>query len=499
MDWSNALGVIIQARTDEANKKVNKLQKSFKSLSSELVAMTTTSANLVRTLVKITDYTDDYTTSLRLLKQTLGSAETEATKFINKFSDMTGIDEATLNKQTAKFAQLGESLTFSNEQAEKFSENLSILSAKLSMLYNTDYTTMANALQKAVQGSQVTLKSKTGIAINDMSLQATLNANAINREVASLSDAEKAIVRYATILRQVTNDTSTYQSAVNSLAWQKQMLSYQFKRLANVTGQLLTPALTQLYIVINGVLMAAIELVKVLAKIFDININLSSEVSEISDSYDDLGASIGGAAKEAKKSLRGFDKLNNLTTPSAGGGGGGALGIDSSILKLLNEVDENFLNIKNKATEIRDRILEWFKTNDVEGIIKNLVAVFGLFSAAVGAVKLLSFIKDLKEMASVLELSAGATTTLSTAASILTGIISALIGAIAGFSLGALIDWITNGDRALADFIKIVTSAVTAIGGIALICTGNVIPRTCFIRCNNRYSWRRFTFNKTTC
>lgn len=360
---ANIIDLVVKGKTSEATAGVDKLSKSMTNLKSSVLLTTNNFIGFVKTLSKLTDYTDGYNTSVRLLKTTLGNSTEQATQFINKLGEMSGISTATLNKQTAKFVQLGESLNFSNEQAEKFSENLSILSTKLSLLYNMDYETMANSLQKAVQGSQVTLKSRTGIAINDVSLQATLNANAINREVSSLNDAEKAIVRYATILRQVTNDTSVYQDAVNSLAWQKQMLSYQMKKLAAVTGQLLTPALTQLYIVMNGVIMAAIEIVKILGKLFNINVDISGSVSSTADDYDDLGASIGKAANIAKKSLRGFDKLNNITTPSTSGGSG-AFGIDSALLKLLDEVDENFLDIENKATEIKNQILQWLGIND---------------------------------------------------------------------------------------------------------------------------------------
>ena len=374
---ANLIDLVLKGKTSDASAGVDKLSKSMKSLSSSVLLSVNNFMKLVSFLTKLTDATDEYTTSLRLLKTTLGDAEGEATKFIGKLSEMTGINTATLNKQTAKFVQLGESLSFSNDQAEKFSENLSILSTKLSLLYNTDYETMANALQKAVQGSQVTLKSKTGISINDMSLQATLNANAIDRQVSSLNDAEKALVRYATVLRQVTSDTSVYENAVNSLAWQKRMLSYQLKELASGVGQLVTPALTQLYIIINGVIMAAIELVKILAKIFNININWSTNVSNVSNSYDKLGSSITGASNAARKSLRGFDKLNNITTPAAGGGGGGGgFGIDNSLLKLLDDVDDKFLEIKNKASEIKDQILKWLGIKDdlsnAEEVVHNI-------------------------------------------------------------------------------------------------------------------------------
>lgn len=386
---ANFIDLVVRGKTSDASAGVDKLTKSMVSLKSSVLLTTNNLIRLTKKLSQITDVSNDYITSTRLLKTTLGDATGEATKFISRLSDMSGISTATLNKQTAKFVQLGESLSFSNDQAEKFSENLSILSTKLSMLYNTDYETMANALQKAVQGSQVTLKSKTGISINDMSMQATLNANAIDREVSSLNDAEKALVRYATILRQVTSDTSVYQDAVNSLAWQKQMLSSSVKKLASAVGQVLTPVMTQLYIVLNAVILAVTEIVKMIGQLIGVTVNLDSSVGSASAGYNDLGKSIGKAAGAAKKSLRGFDKLNNITTPSAGGGAGGAgLGIDESLLGLLSDVDENFLNIRNKATEIRDRILEWFGLGENKNLdeFKRKLGIIAQVIEGIGAV-----------------------------------------------------------------------------------------------------------------
>ena len=151
---SNIIDLVLKSRTSEASAGVSKLAKSMNELKSASLLSVKNFVGLVKQLSKITDYTDSYTSSVRLLKTTLGGADEEATNFINKLGEMSGISTATLTKQTAKFIQLGESLSFSNEQAEKFSENLSILSTKLAMLYNTDYESMANALQKAVQQVQ---------------------------------------------------------------------------------------------------------------------------------------------------------------------------------------------------------------------------------------------------------------------------------------------------------------------------------------------------------
>ena len=314
---ANLVELIINGSAKNAVNSLKNVKDMSKQTRSELTLLISNVSRLGNTLYKTTKYSDEYTASLRLLKTTLGDTTKEATTFIKKLSNMSGLDENTLTKQTTKFVQLGESLNMDSELAEKFSENLSILTTKLSMLYNMDYTTMASTIQKAIQGSQVSLKSKTGIVLNELSEQTTLNAYGIDRQVSSLNDAEIALVKYATILRQVSNDSNVYQDAVNSLAWQKQILTAQVKRLANAVGQLLTPVFTRLVTVLNAVLMVITEIVSMLASLVGANIKVSNGVNAVSDGYKNLGASIGGASNTAKKSLRAFDKLNNITTPSS--------------------------------------------------------------------------------------------------------------------------------------------------------------------------------------
>lgn len=369
------IDLLIKGDARNAKNEIKGLVSELSKMKSEITLEISNLKKLGAKLKKLTDYSDDYTTSVRLLNTTLGAASSQATTFVNTLSEMSGINEATLNRSIAKFSQLGESLSLSNQKAEQFAEGLSTLSTKLAMLYNTDYDSMANKVQRAVQGTQTSLKAATGIYANEVSQQALLMEHGINRQVSSLNDAEKAILRYATILNQVSKDNNVYQQSVNSLAWQKQILTQQTHRLASAIGQVLTPVLTKFLVVVNAVLMVITELISAIGALIGINVDLSLGASDASEGFDELGASIGGAAKVANKSLRGFDKLNNITTPSSGGGGGGnALGIDNSLLSLLDKVDNQFLNIKNKAEEIKENIMDWL------GLVKVIDPITGQIS-----------------------------------------------------------------------------------------------------------------------
>lgn len=348
--------------TDEATKSVNNLTKSLSKLKSEVLLQLDALGKLAKKLSKLTDASDKYTTSQRLLGTVLGDSTNKANKFIDSLSRMSGMSATDLTNTVAKFSQLGESFGMAQEQAEDFSESLTILSTKLSLLYGANPETMASNLRKALTGSKKGLQEMTGIVASETNMQAILYENGINREVKSLNEAEKAILQYAAISRMATNDTNVYTNAVNSLAWQKQMLKQQVLELSNAIGQVLTPAFTTIYTIMNAVLMVITDLIKALGKLFGISVKAREVTSGVSvgSGYSDLADNISKAEKAANKSLRSFDKLNNITTPSdSGASGGGGLSIDPRIGGLISQTSQDFLEISNRAREIADEILRW--------------------------------------------------------------------------------------------------------------------------------------------
>lgn len=348
------------ASIKDLKKGAEEVSTSIQSMHKQASMMMVTLKKTVSVIKQMTDYTDDYVSSMRLMNVVFGETSEQIKNFINTTSEMTGLDEATLTRQVALFRQLAESIDLTDEYADKFAKGLTTLSAKMAILYNKDYGVMATALQRSIQGTQETLKAMTGIESTELGQQVLLTSRGIDRQVSSLNEAERSIVMYASILEQVLNNNKAYEDSVNSVAWQKQMLTAQVKRLGAAIGGLLYPVLQKVLPVFNAILMVLTEIIKIIGTLVGFNIDTTSAVEGTTDAYKGLAGGITAAGNAAKKQLRGFDKLNNITTPSKGGGGaGGGLGIDESILKLLDDVDNNFLGIKNKATEIRDNIMEW--------------------------------------------------------------------------------------------------------------------------------------------
>lgn len=407
-------------KIDKVSEKREKTTKKSGILNKATLSMTISALGKIQGILDSTsNLTSKYTTSVRLLNTTLGESSKQANNYVRQLSEMSGIDETTLNRQVAIFGQLGQSLNLGNQYAEKFSENLTTLATKMSILYNSDFNTMATALQRAVQGTQTTLRSKTGIQVTDESMQMLLAEKEIEAQVKDLNDAEKALVKYAVILNKVTNQMDVYGEAVNSVAWQKQMFTMQITRLYTALNNMLYPILQRILPVLNGILMVITEIINIIAKLIGFSGETSNIVSTTADSFDNLGASIAGASSKAKKSLRGFDKLNNIITPSGSGGGlGGILGVNSGILGILDSVNDNFLKIRNRATEIRDAIMGWlgfikivnddtgeitWKLRDGYTNIEKIRDIVGAIILTIAGAKIVQFIGNIVKALGVLK------------------------------------------------------------------------------------------------
>ena len=460
---------------------VSKLEKSIDKTTAQITSMRKSVLLLINNLRKttqiikqLTDYTDDYVSSMRLMNIVFKDGAKEANAFAERMAKITGLDEPTLIRQISMFRQLGESINLTNEYSDKLAEGLTTLAAKMSILYNKDFTVMATALQRAIQGTQETMKAMTGIEATELGQQMVLTSHGIDRQVSSLNEAERSIVMYASILEKVTNDQRIYADAVNSVAWQKQMLTAQVKRLGAAIGGALYPVLQKVLPILNAILMVITEIITIFAKLIGFSVDASSSVGETTESYNNLAKGITNAGNAAKKQLRGFDKLNNITTPTSGGASaGGDISVDPKVLGLLDQIENNMLNIKNRASEIAEKIMLWLGfSRDANGewkkstesltrfdvILNSILGVLMLISAIGIAKKVVSIfmrVKQIKELMAFLGVSLG------TVAQIFGGVMVVVFGI---YSIVKGIIDLLNGDT--------FSGIMNILGGIALIVAG---------------------------
>lgn len=365
---------------------------------------------LVTTLGDMSKKSSEYTENINLYQVAFDGATDQADKFINKLTEMYGLDESWLTRTVGTFKQLSNAMGLSVEQGSNLATLMTQMSIDISSLYNTDVDRASTVLQSALAGQTRPIRSLTGADITQNTLQNTLDTMGIERAVSQLSFAEKRLLIIVSLTQQLNQATNDFGKTIESPANQTRILNEQWQRLTRAVGNLFLPILAKILPYLNAILMVLTEIINLVASLFGFNIeDFDYGVSGMSDAFLDMQDSIDGASESAKKlksGLRGFDKLNVITTPSKGGAGGGA-GIDPKIQEAFNKAFDKYNsmleNVRMKANDIRDKMLDWLGFTD--GSYKNLKLIAGVLGGIVGAKLITKIAKALLGTNSLLSLS----------------------------------------------------------------------------------------------
>lgn len=325
--------------------------------------------NVSKEIGNLTQKSSEYLENINLFQVAFDGSYQEAEKFVNKMTEMYGLDESWGVRTVGIFKQLSNAMNLSTEEGTKLATLLTQMSVDISSLYNVDIEKASNVLQSALAGQTKPIRGTTGADITQATLQTTLGNLGIDRYVSDLSYAEKRLLIIVSLTQQLTQATGDFGRTIESPANQLRILEEQFSRLSRAVGNLFLPVLGKILPYLNAILMVLTEIISTVARLFgykeddyDYFSGTADSVLELEDNLEGAGA----AAEKLKHGLRGFDKLNVITTPtssSSGSASGGAGGIDPAIMKSFNNAYDEYLkkldNVQMKATKIRDKIMEW--------------------------------------------------------------------------------------------------------------------------------------------
>ena len=357
---------VMQDTTSEAKTMAKEVDFAFNYNKIKVFARTL--ANVYSGIVKVTQKSSEFLESFNLFQVAFDDNYKEAEKFINKMSEMYGLDEAWLTKTTALFKQLANAMGMSAETGDKLSTLLTQMSVDISSLYNLDVDKVPQILQSALAG-QTKPARRLGADITQTTLQQTLSGLGIDQSVVNLSYAEKRLLIVISLTKQLTQATNDWGRTIESPANQMRILSEQFNRLTREVGNVFLPILAKVLPYLNAIVMVLTEIIAIIARLFGYNKDDFDYFETMTDDVYDFGDGVSSATSKVeklKRGLRGFDKLNNITTPTAASGGAGAgigTGINPKLMSAFNDAyDEYFKKIDKvsmKATQIRDNIMEW--------------------------------------------------------------------------------------------------------------------------------------------
>lgn len=386
--------VVTQAnRVTAANEKQ---RKSYLSLSNQMNGFMRNMAKLV-SLKAIAEYLgnavakfNDFYEATDLFHNAMGNLSGEADTLISKMQGLLGVDPTKAMTYMATIQSLGTSFGLTSDKAYILSKNLTQLAYDEGSYWNKDVAETFTAMSSAISGEIEPIR-RLGIDLSQARLQQELLALGFNKQVSSLSQADKAVLRYIAIMKQTANVQGNLAQTIQSPANQIKILKAQLDMLAKSVGSLLYPAMKSILPPLIAAVQLIREFVQWVAKLMGVKVvftdftKSADSVGGIGDAMDDTTDSTKKAAKALKDYTMGFDELNIIdpTQGSSGSGGGASAG------NILGDVDLSGYDMFKQYNE------EFAKQIDaIKQKIKDMLPIIGAVTAALALWKIVDFLTD---------------------------------------------------------------------------------------------------------
>ena len=426
IDMTNALAKL--SRTGgAAGTAAKSITSSFSGFSSSASVVTKKSFSLASAIGKVyatywalfrgfrllgdaIDISSSLTEVENVVRQTFGQYESLINNFAKTSIEKFGMSELSAKQFASRFQAMGTALDIPQGKMAKMSIRLTELAGDMASFYDVSQEDIAKSLQSVFSGTTAPMR-RYGIDLTQATLKEWALKQGLDANISSMTQAQKAMLRYQYVLAHTTNITEDFKRTQDSWHNQITMLKENFKALGAVVGGGLINAFKPFIKVLNSVLQKVISFAEMvtnaLGSIFGWRYQaskgagisgLADDIGSASDGMDDLsnaagsaGKNTGGIAKNAKKAkkeiqqaTRAFDELKVISKQSkdntsgsgsggsgGSGGGSGSGGGDTGKLVKTDTIYKDFVsNIKDLeglGESIRDSLvkavggIEWDK------------------------------------------------------------------------------------------------------------------------------------------
>lgn len=408
-------------KTISATNKIAPVNNNAKRSYTELLSKVYIFKNIIdfsmRHIANWITQSNKYIENLNLFNASISKYAEEAYNYSEKVGELMGIDPGEWMRHQGVFMTITEGFGVASDRAYIMSKNLTQLGYDLSSFFNIPYEDSMQKLTSGISGELEPLR-RLGYDLSQARLQAIALSLGIDRAITSMTQAEKAQLRYYAIMTQVTKAQGDMARTLNAPANQLRVLQAQINQCARALGNIFIPALN----IVLPYIIAFTKVIRLLAnsvaalfgfKLPEVDYSSLTDgakaMGDIADGADDAKKGLGKAAKEAKKvknALLGIDELNIISpeeddkgkTGGAGGiGDGSDLGFELpeyDFLKGLvdSRVDEIVKKIKGALTEIEAVIATFALAIGTILVVTGANIPIGLALMALGAAGLISAI-----------------------------------------------------------------------------------------------------------
>ena len=366
---TNKVSSTLNTARNNVNKYGESYEKSTKS-ATNFLSKHTILITVVKTLASaIGDGVakmNNYIESVNLFNASMGQYGSDAQAYAENVGEIMGIDPGDWMRNQGIFMTLATGFGVAGDRAAVMSQQLTQLGYDLSSFYNEDVESAMQRLQSGLSGELEPLR-RLGYDLSQAKLEATALSLGIDKSVSSMTQAEKAQLRYYAIMTQVTVAQGDMARTLESPANQLRIFKAQIEQAARAIGSIFIP-------MVNAVLPYAIALAKAVRFVAEAIADFAGFAMPEVD-YSGIDTVVGGAedasnalddasasAKKLKSYMMGFDELNVINPDS---GGSSAEDISSQFDFELptydfigeatnSRVSEIFENIKNGLLELKE-------------------------------------------------------------------------------------------------------------------------------------------------
>lgn len=337
-----------------------------------------------RAVAQLINKENEYIENINLFNASMKEYASEAQNYANTVGEIMGIDPGEWMRNQGVFQTLLTGFGVAGDRAAVMSQQLTQLGYDLSSFYNISFADSMQKLQSGISGELEPLR-RLGYDLSQAKLQAIALSLGISENVASMTQAEKAQLRYYAILTQVTTAHGDMARTLNSPANQLRIFNSQVEQASRALGSIFIPAL-------NAILpygIAAAKVIRIVAT--EIAALAGFELPEVDYSgitdvtggiADDMGSAT-SSAKELKRTLLGIDEINRLADNSDSGAGSagdsGGLSFELPTYDFLNGA------VNSRVNEIVEDMKEWLGiTGEIDRDAAGLADRFGTVLSIAG-------------------------------------------------------------------------------------------------------------------
>lgn len=342
-----------------------------------------TIGNVIASSIKSTN---SYIENINLFTISLGSYANEAKEYAETVGEVMGIDPGEWMRSQGIFMTLAKGFGVVNDRAYTMSKNLTQLGYDISSFYNISIEEAMQKLESGLAGELEPLR-RIGYDLSQARLEATALSLGIDKAVSSMTQAEKAELRYYAIMTQITDSHGDMARTLEAPANQLRILKAQVEQAARAFGSIFIPALNAVLPYIIAFVKLTRELASNIAKLVGFKMPEVdySGIGDMANGADESTEAIEDTTKAVKK-LRdytmGFDELNIIDPSTSDTLGETAKGFEFELPEYdfigeatntrVNTIMESIKKLFKPFTDLLNLTKEWAKTVDITPLLTSV-------------------------------------------------------------------------------------------------------------------------------